>query len=355
MADLMTIDELSVHYERRRMGGCGRKVRAVDGVSLSIRRGEILSVVGESGCGKTTMGKAILNITRATSGRIIYDGIDLAKISGAELRAMRRKFQMIYQDPYESLDPRQSIYDTLLEPLLIHRRDLSSVQKRDLVMSHLEAVGLRPAEMIAARYPHHLSGGQRQRVAIAAAIILEPDFIVADEPVSMLDVSVRSEILKLMLDLQKDKDLTYMFITHDLSLAWMISHRIAVFYLGRMVEIGGTEEVVHRSTHPYTNALVSVIPTVGKKMRGERHILAGETPSASEIPGGCRFHTRCWLYHDEGEPEICRNSEPELAEVADGHMAACHFKLIPSRDQQAVFDVAERLSKPAPTLNPLGL
>lgn len=325
MADLITIDGLRVHYEERRMGAGGRKVRAVDGVSLGIRRGEIFSVVGESGCGKTSMGKAILNITRATSGSIIYDGMDLAKIGGAELRAMRRKLQMIYQDPYESLDPRQSIYDTLLEPLLIHRRDLSSAQKRDLVMSHLEAVGLRPAETIAARYPHHLSGGQRQRVAIAAAIILEPDFVVADEPVSMLDVSVRSEILKLMLNLQKDKGLTYMFITHDLSLAWMISHRIAVFYLGRMVEIGGAEEIVHGSAHPYTNALVSVIPAVGKKMRAERHVLTGETPSACEVPAGCRFHTRCWLYREMNCPPICREKEPELAEIAPGHGAACFF------------------------------
>ncbi|MDR3322166.1 MAG: ABC transporter ATP-binding protein [Synergistaceae bacterium] len=320
---LIEVKELRVTFPAKKLRG--GVIRAVDGVSLSIERGEVLSVVGESGCGKTTLGKAVLGIVKG-AGSVIYDGIDLAAMDGKTLRAMRKNFQMIYQDPYESLDPRQSVGSALMEPLLIHRPDMAEFEKRDLVLRQLEAVGLFPPDAIASRYPHHLSGGERQRVAIASAIILEPDFVVADEPVSMLDVSVRSGILRLMLDLQGTRNLTYVFITHDLSLAWMISQRIAVFYLGRMVEIGRADDVVHNSAHPYTNALVSVIPRVDRG-HTKRRVLSGETPSAAEIPSGCGFHTRCWLYADKGKPCICRELEPELRELSEGHAASCHFGL----------------------------
>ena len=201
---------------------------------------------------------------------------------------------------------------------------MGEAEKNELIQKYLEAVGLHSVENVLERYPHHLSGGQRQRLAIAAAMILEPVFVVADEPVSMLDVSVRAEILKLMLDLQKNKNLTYLFITHDLSLAWMIADRIAVFYLGKMVEIGPAQEVVHHCRHPYSKALVSVIPTMEDKT-GEKYVLLGETPSPMLIPEGCRFHTRCWLYRDKGCPEICRTKQPEFTVIGDDHKVACHF------------------------------
>ena len=270
-------------------------LRAVDKVTLNIRQGETLAVVGESGCGKTTLGKAILNIVAPTAGEIQFDGSRLDSLTKKEMQVMRSKMQLIFQDPYESLNPRQNILNTLMEPLSIHQKELTEEQKHDKIQQALESVGLHTVENVLERYPHHLSGGQRQRLAIAASMILEPLFVVADEPVSMLDVSVRAEILRLMLDLQQNKNLTYMFITHDLSLAWMIADRIAVFYLGKMVEIGPADEVVHQCRHPYSKALVSVIPSV-EDQAGERYVLLGEAPSPMRIPEGCRFHTRCWLY-----------------------------------------------------------
>ncbi len=327
--ELVRIKNLEVAFSVHK-GGRGAKgkraVRAVDGVTLSVYEGEVLAVVGESGCGKTTLGKAILNIIPSTAGQILYRGADLSKVKKREMQKLRQELQLIYQDPYESLDPGQSVLETLMEPLLIHRRDLSPEQKRELVLRQLEAVGLQPAERYLECYPHHLSGGERQRLSIGASMILQPRFVVADEPVSMLDVSIRAEILKLMLDLQKSRNLTYLFISHDLSLTWMIADRIAVFYLGKMMELGHAEDVVHRSLHPYTRALVSVIPQMAGTKRAEtRHVLVGETPSATEIPSGCRFHTRCWMYQSLGCPAVCRECEPELKEVCSGHLAACHF------------------------------
>lgn len=329
--NIIEIDNVCVTFDvrnKKKRDGSGEQgcVRAIDGVSLNIRSGEILAVVGESGCGKTTLGKTILNIISPVSGKIKYRGIDLTTLPTKQLQSLRQKMQLIFQDPYESLDPKQNVYQTLLEPLTIHRKDLSEKEKGDLIYRYLEAVGLHPAASIAGRYPHHLSGGQRQRLSIAATMILEPDFVVADEPVSMLDVSVRAEILKLMLDLQGNKGLTYLFITHDLSLAWMIAHRIAVFYLGKMVEIGPAHQVVHNCKHPYSQALVSVIPAMaGQGKEADRYVLVGETPSPTNIPQGCRFHTRCWLYQKLGGPNICKEKEPELANVGQDHQASCHF------------------------------
>jgi len=329
MENVIKVENLKVYFEsRKKQRGeeADKKIRAVDDVSFSIKRGEILAVVGESGSGKTTLGKAIINIIPSTEGKVIYKDRDITTAPHGEMQKMRQKLQMIFQDPYESLDPRQNAYQTLREPLLIHKKDMGNDKINEKIHSYLESVGLQPAAMMSERYPHHLSGGQRQRLSIAATMILEPEFVVADEPVSMLDVSIRAEILQLMLDLKGDKNLTYLFITHDLSLAWMIANRIAVFYLGKMVEIGPAEEIVHRAGHPYTKALASVIPSMDERSKEkERHVLLGETPSPTNIPTGCRFHTRCWLYKIKGEPEICRNQEPELCECGDKHEVACHF------------------------------
>jgi oligopeptide/dipeptide ABC transporter ATP-binding protein len=311
----------------------GRKplwVHAVDRVSLEVQRGEILALVGESGCGKTTMGRAMLRLVEPAGGQIIYNGADLAMLPKSGLRHLRQKMQMIYQDPYEALDARQSVFDAIAEPLIIHNQAGSKTALHERVMAALESAGLHPAEEIARRYPHHLSGGQRQRVAIAAAMALEPELIVADEPVSMLDVSIRAEILKLMLALRQNRNLTYVFITHDLSLAWVIADRIAVLYLGKLVEIGPAAQVIQSPQHPYTRALVSVIPSPSRPAGQKQLILSGETPSPVQVPTGCRFHPRCWLYQQLGQPERCLSEQPELAALPatdgdEGHLAACHF------------------------------
>jgi oligopeptide/dipeptide ABC transporter ATP-binding protein len=300
-------------------------VRAVDGVSCEVRAGEVLALVGESGSGKTTMGKTLVGLLAPTSGNIIYRGRDLKSMRGAELRALRRRMQLIYQDPYESLDSRQTVFEIVAEPLLVHRMARNEQETRERVFAALDAAGLHPPADVSQRYPHHLSGGERQRVVIAAAMVCEPDLVVADEPVSMLDVSVRAEILRLMLDLRKSRELTYIFITHDLSLAWVIADRIAVMYLGRIVEIGPTEDVIRRPKHPYTKSLVTVIPTPIAGARERKIILAGETPSPANIPTGCRFHTRCWLWQRLMHPERCRADDPSLRVVADDHSAACHY------------------------------
>lgn len=318
--------EVSFRVRNKRVKSINKTglLRAIDGVTLDIRKGEILAVVGESGCGKTTLGKAALNILAPSSGKIYVEGKNLATLSRGEMQLWRGKMQLIFQDPYESLNPRQNVRQTLSEPLSIHRKRWSEQEREELILHYLDAVGLSGDKHLLEKYPHHLSGGQRQRLAIAAAMILEPIFVVADEPVSMLDVSVRADILKLMLDLQESKGLTYLFITHDLSLAWMIADRIAVFYLGKMVEIGPAHEIVHHCQHPYTKALVSVIPKIAEQP-GDRYILLGETPSPMQIPAGCRFHTRCWLYQQKDCPELCRVRQPELAAVGRDHQVSCHF------------------------------
>ena len=268
-------------------------VKAVDHISFQIKKGEILALVGESGCGKTTTGRALLRLEDATGGEIIYKGKPVQKFSGKELRDYRKKAQIIFQDPYNSINPKQTIFDIVAEPLEVNNITSSEREKEDRVITAISEAGLRPATEYLYRYPHELSGGQRQRVCIAGATVLAPDVIVADEPVASLDVSIRNDILKLMVEEKEKLGVTYVFITHDLSLAWVISDRIAVMYLGRIVEIGETEEVVANPQHPYTKALISVIPVPDPLARREHVILKGETPNPVDIPSGCRFHPRC--------------------------------------------------------------
>jgi len=326
--ELIRVEGLEVHFPirgslldilARRPGGV---VRAVDGINLGIRKGEVLALVGESGSGKTTTGRVIVKLTRQTGGRVLFEGRDVSVLWGVrQLREYRRRVQLIFQDPYETLNPKQTIFDFVAEPLQVNHLGGSAVEREERVFEALEAAGLRPAREFAFRYPHELSGGQRQRVVIAGALVMEPELVVADEPVSMLDVSIRTELLRLMLDLRVERGLTYLFITHDLSLAWVIADRIAVMYLGKIMEIGPAEGVIGRPHHPYTAALVSVSPTPEPPTRGtraKRTVLVGETPDAAHVPAGCRFHPRCPLAF-----ERCRVEEPPLFDVGGEQRAAC--------------------------------
>ncbi|CAN5669209.1 dipeptide ABC transporter ATP-binding protein [soil metagenome] len=292
-------------------------VRAVDGVDLELRRGEIVALVGESGSGKTTTGRAIVRLAPISEGQVLMEGRDVTAIRGVDLRAYRRRVQIIFQDPYESLDPRRSVTDQVTEPLIVQGIG-TRPERRERVDRALEEAGLRPVALYRDRYPHELSGGQRQRVAIASAMVLEPDVLVADEPVSMLDVSLRSGILRVMLDLREKRGIGILFITHDLSLAWLIADRIAVMYLGRIVEVGPAETLVRDPRHPYTKALLSVMPSPDPARRRKRAILRGETPDPSRIPAGCRFHTRCPLVFDR-----CRVEDPPDFDLGDGRRSAC--------------------------------
>jgi oligopeptide/dipeptide ABC transporter ATP-binding protein len=325
---LVEVDELKVYFpikegiiRERHVGD----VRAVDGVSFELRRGETLGLVGESGCGKSTTGRAILRLNEPTAGAVRFDGVDVTALKEAELRRMRRRMQMIFQDPYASLNPRMTVNGIVGEPLEVHGEGGTAAQRRERVGQLLATVGLDPE--YGARYPHEFSGGQRQRIGVARALALNPDLIVADEPISALDVSIQAQIINLLERLQGQFGLTYLFIAHDLSVVRHISDRIAVMYLGRIVEIAPSRELNTRPLHPYAVALLSAIPIPDPvvESRRRRIILKGDVPSPVAPPPGCRFHTRCWLREKLGNPERCETEDPILRELSGGHTVACHF------------------------------
>ena len=295
-----------------------RFVKAVDDVSFSINKGEVFTLVGESGCGKSTTGKLVVRLIKPTSGKILFDQLDITKMTNDQFRTYRRKLQIIFQDPYASLNPRMKIGKAVEHPLEVHGLAKGEAGKQK-VIEILQRVGLTPPEQFINLYPHQLSGGQRQRVAMARSLILDPQFIVADEPVSMIDVSLRTTIIDLMLELRKELDLTYLFITHDLAIAKYISDRIAIMYLGKIFEMGDKQEIFSNPIHPYTRALMSSIPVPSPERRRQPIELEGEVPSAINVPKGCRFNPRC-PYADEK----CKELEPELISVKPGHLVACY-------------------------------
>jgi len=296
----------------------GKFVHAVDGVSFELGQGEVLALVGESGCGKSTLALTLMGLEAPDAGTILFDGRDVTHLQGPALKEMRRHIQMVFQDPYESLNPLMTIGELVAEPLMVHQLVPDKAKRAERVRQALEDAGLKPAETFLGRFPHELSGGQRQRVVVAGALVLEPTILLADEPVSMLDVSIRAEILNLLAELRARRGISILFITHDLGTAAYFADRVAVMYLGRIVEIGPTRETLSRPAHPYTQALLSVIPVPNPRQRRERIILQGDPPNPIDLPPGCRFHPRCPIAQ-----AICREQDPVLGEIAPGHQAAC--------------------------------
>ena len=321
---LLAVRGLKKHFPihggllRRQIG----TVYAVDGVDFDVFPGEIFSLVGESGCGKTTLGRTVLQLTPPTAGKVVFDGYELADVDPDDMRPLRRRMQIIFQDPFGSLNPRMPVLDIIGEGLLAQGvTDRKTRDKR--VEDSLEIVGLR--RDYTRRYPHEFSGGQRQRIGIARALALGPDLIVCDEPVSALDVSIQSQVLNLLLDLRRDFNLTYLFISHNLSVVQYFSDRVGVMYLGKLVEEGAVEDLYRDPRHPYTVALLSAIPDPDPRRRKKRLVLKGDVPSPAAPPTGCRFHTRCWLREKLGNPERCVTEEPELRPIGEGHRTACHY------------------------------
>jgi oligopeptide transport system ATP-binding protein len=318
---LVEIKNLKVHFPTGDSGLFGRSkqvVKAVDGLDFTIRRGETLGIVGESGCGKSTTGRAMLRLIEPTEGEVLFEGRDIMNLRKGDMRGLRREMQFIFQDPYASLDPRKNVASIIGEAFKAHEK-MSANERNERVQELLGFVGLRPEHI--KRYPHEFSGGQRQRIGIARALALKPKFVVCDEPVSALDVSIQAQVVNLMKELQQKLELTYLFISHDLRVVKHISNRVGVMYLGTMVEIADKQDLYAAPQHPYTRALLSAIPSPNPELKRERILLQGDVPSPVNPPSGCRFRTRC-----PEATERCAIEIPVLKDVGDGHMVACHYR-----------------------------
>lgn len=312
---LVEVKDIQIYFRQKR--NTKDVVKAVDGISFSIQRGETLGIVGESGCGKSTLGRGILRLIEPTGGSVVYDGQDMQKLNKKEMKELRKRIQIIFQDPSACLNPRRTVRQILTEPFRVHGiKDKTFIDHR--IMELIDLVGL--ADYHLSRYPHELSGGQKQRIGIARALALNPELIVCDEAVSALDVSVQAQVINLLDDLQKKLGLTYLFISHNLNVVHHISDRVAVMYLGKMVEIATADELYENQAHPYTKALLSAIPQTDSRKMQERIILEGEVPNPADPPSGCHFHTRC-----PGCCSLCREKEPGLRDIGGGHYVACHF------------------------------
>lgn len=325
---LLRVEDLKFYYPVAG-SGFGKKefVKAVDGVTFEVKKGEVFGIVGESGCGKSTLGRGVCKLENLTSGHVYLDGEDITEYNDRRMRSIRKKVQMVFQDPYASLNPRMSVFDIIAEPLLVHHlyQDKADLEKK--VLDLLHRVGLD--DYHANRYPHEFSGGQRQRIGIARALAVEPSLIIADEPVSALDVSIQAQVLNLLNELKHDLDLTYIFVAHDLSVVEYISDRVGVMYLGNFVEVGEKEKIYSNPMHPYTQALLSAVPVPDPTAKRERILLEGSIPSAHKPPTGCKFHTRCPKCM-----ECCKTQAPERYEVDDGHYVYCHLYDKERREQQ---------------------
>lgn len=325
---LLRVEDLKIYYPVAG-SGFGKKefVKAVDGVTFEVKKGEVFGIVGESGCGKSTLGRGVCKLENLTSGHVYLDGEDITEYNDRRMRSVRKKVQMVFQDPYMSLNPRMSVFDIIAEPLLAYHlyQDKADLEKK--VLDLLHRVGLD--DYHANRYPHEFSGGQRQRIGIARALAVEPSLIIADEPVSALDVSIQAQVLNLLNELKHDLDLTYIFVAHDLSVVEYISDRVGVMYLGNFVEVGEKEKIYSNPMHPYTQALLSAVPVPDPTAKRERILLEGSIPSAHKPPTGCKFHTRCPKCM-----ECCKTQAPERYEVDDGHYVYCHLYDKERREQQ---------------------